>query len=59
MNNFYSQDSSRRWTLERINDAAKVEPEYLINSVESHLDHSPKAEHRTVILCPMTQKFQS
>lgn len=36
MNNFYSQDSSRRWTLERINDAAKVEPEYLINSVESH-----------------------
>ena len=36
--NLYGQDLKMRWTLEEINEMAKSDPQYLINSVESRFN---------------------
>lgn len=40
MVNFYNQDPKEIWTLEKINEAAKTDPEYLINSVENRFNQT-------------------
>lgn len=40
MVNFYNQDPKEIWTLEKINEAAKTDPEYLINSVEDRFNQT-------------------
>lgn len=40
MVNFCNQESKKQWTLEKINEVAKSDPEYLINSVEDRFNLS-------------------